>query len=164
MGIINTFRTGLRSLGEDAARSAFARDAAQSLMDSKKTAAVTGGMSARELAEAYPKMQLEANKFIDDFHAAYKQPEFSNLPDAVAYGAGRKLGGVRDAVGGMVQSMGGAGGLALQGAFLAPMIAPMFMQETEQPQLQPYEQEALARAQMREMHRQRMMQQGYSNE
>lgn len=137
-GLYDAFKLGLRSHLDDAARAAFAREAAETLKTTKANAAVTGGMSATELAEAYPKLQREAENFIQDFHSAYKQPEYSDMPEAMAYGTGRKLGGVRDSVGGMVQSMGGVGGVALQGAFIAPMFMSMGggVQEQLQPELQ----------------------------
>lgn len=160
-GIIDAVKLGWRSFGDDAIRAATVREAVQKAkVDRVIESAAKSNMSAQKLAENYPKIQADATNFLNDFHAAYKQPSFDSLPENLAYSASRKLGGIAGGANQMVQGLGGIPGVALQAAFIAPMfMSGMGQQEQpQQPELQPYEQEALARAQIREMRRQQMAQ------
>lgn len=130
-GVINALKLGWRSLGDDALRATTINQAVEKAkVDRILEGALKSNMSGRQVAEAFPKIQADATNFLNDFHAAYKQPTFDSVPENIAYNVSRKVGGVANSAGQMVQGMGGIPGVALQAAF----IAPMFMGGMGQPQ------------------------------
>jgi hypothetical protein len=152
----NAFRAGLRSLGDDAARAATIKNAVDKNTD-RIVETLRRTKTAEELAAVFPRILQEDANYVSKFNAAYPQPNYEGA-EALAYGTGRKLGGVSQAVNNFTAPLGGVPGIAMQAAFMVPMVAPMFMGGGEQPQQQPaqpdpFEQEAILRARANQLRR-----------
>lgn len=128
--ITQAFTSGMRSLGEEAMQNYLIKNAVQQNLDDGVRQMVSK-LSAEQVAQAWPQLMKDADDYLARFSQAMPAPTFDNAAEQFAYGAGRKVQGAKQIVGNTVQSMGGVPGVAMQAAFMYPMIAPMFQGQEE---------------------------------
>lgn len=139
------FRRGMQSVADSAAARNFAEHLGQTQTAERMAQMQSNGLSAQELAAAYPEIQAQANRYANDFLSNVKPVTEDNMFDAAANFAGRKVKQV-----GSFAMENPAGQMAL---FSAPMLAPVFMSANDD-ESQQYTPEQIAQIQRQQMMRQ----------
>lgn len=141
------FRRGMQSVADSAAARNFAEHLGQTQTAERMAQMQSSGLSAQELATAYPEIQAQANRYANNFLSNVKPVTEDNMFDAAANFAGRKVKQV-----GSFAMENPAGQMAL---FSAPMLLPMVMGGGND------QQETLSPEAMVHIQREQMMRQQY---
>lgn len=112
--VANVFRQGFSSVGDDAARSAFAAEKARS--------------TAQASAQNYGDYTAQLPQLTKQFAAGGDAPNYTGMKGAV-YGVGRAGGKVGHAAGETVKAMGGPVGVAMTAPMALMMLPPSQPQE-----------------------------------
>lgn len=129
--LTSAFKTGMRSLGEEAALKYLAQQGMQANLDDAAKV-IINGMNADDAAQAIAKMSRDADDYLASMSQAFPQQSFDSVGEELAYGIGRKTQGIKQKVGNTVQSMGGVPAVAMNAAFMYPMIAQVFQGQPEE--------------------------------
>lgn len=141
------FRRGIQSVADSAAARGFAEHLGQSQVGQRMDDLISKGLSAQDLAKAYPEIQQQANRYANEFLRGVKPVAEDNMFNATANFAGRKT-----AQAGEFVMQNPAGQMAL---FSAPMLMPMVMGGGND------QQQDIPPEVMAQMQRQQMMRQQY---
>lgn len=113
------FKRGMQSVVDNAAARNFAEHLGQSQTAERMAEIGAKGLSAQDLARAYPEIQAQANRYANEFLSNVKPVAEDNVFDFAANFTGRKVSQAGNFV-----MQNPAGQMAL---FSAPMLMPMVM-------------------------------------